>query len=427
MLCKLNYNTPIYARVHSHKLGLLRWIFSGLILFYIVVWSMLYKGGYLKEEAPIGTVRFSVQHAAVDSKNSSCKDPFEPGCLLDLHTAEELSYCVKNPRPRRHKKFQCRHLDAAESISIFEKSLLVATRISEYAQRRACPWNENGETVRCTNIWESGPATTFFVADVDELNLVFDHAIDTPTLGVTAAARTSPQGVLVSNDNGACATSLGADRPLAPCSIAPNKTSDGSGLDVIRLSTLLRSTGIDLDGGTTFHSNHSLRYTGMVLVVFIEYTNFVPFFGITKNVTYKYRVSPIEGTGAKILEQEYLNKEHSRRVLQKRHGVLVAVKFSGTLRQFDWSTCLITLTTSLALLAVATTIVDAMAMYLLKESKEFDRVKYKDVELDGGKINADGYDRPMACENIGMQSEREEDSEDMPLLRSQQDRLSLNS
>ena len=57
-----NYNTPIYARVHSKKLGLLRWTFSGLILAYIVFYSMLYKGGYLKEEAPIGTVRFSVQH-----------------------------------------------------------------------------------------------------------------------------------------------------------------------------------------------------------------------------------------------------------------------------------------------------------------------------------------------------------------------------
>jgi hypothetical protein len=57
-----SYNTPIYARVKSAKLGLLRWIFSSLILIYILGYSMLYRGGYLQFESPIGTVRFSVQH-----------------------------------------------------------------------------------------------------------------------------------------------------------------------------------------------------------------------------------------------------------------------------------------------------------------------------------------------------------------------------
>jgi hypothetical protein len=407
-----NYNTPIYARVHSRKLGLLRWSLVALILVYILFWSMLYKGGYLKEEAPIGTVRFSVQHAGVraGTKDTPCHDPFEPGCHLALHLPKELPYCVQNAAPRAHKKFPCRHLDATESTTVFEKSLLIATRITEYTQQRACPWGKNGGDKRCSGIWTSNAPTTFFVADVDDVNLVLDHAIDTPTLGVTAASRTSPQGSLVSTDDATCASTPGADRPWSPCKILPNTTSERSGLDVLRLSTLIRSaTGIGLDTATTFASNHSLRYTGMVLVILIEYSNFVPFFGVVQNTTYNYRVSFIRGTGAKILEQEYLNSDHSRRILQKRHGVLLAVKFSGALRQFDWSVCLITLTTSLALLAVATTVVDALAMYMLKESREFDKVKYIDVKL-GSEVSA-GQTRKAR------KGEEAEDDEDAPLIR----------
>ena len=432
-----NYNTPIYARVHSKKLGLLRWTFSGLILAYIVFYSMLYKGGYLKEEAPIGTVRFSVQHAGIHKDtHQPCHDPFEAGCVLpQLHATADLSYCIDNPDSRSHKKFPCRHYDATESTTMFEKSLLVATRITEYVQDRVCPWSTNGKgnTKACTNIWKNHneePPLTFFVADVEAMTLVLDHAIDTPTLGVTAAARTSPQGLLLVDNDATCASTPGQHRLTAPCTILPNKTSTADaasttnqGLDVFTVNTLIHAAndGRGLDDPTTFASNHSLRYTGMVLVMFIEYSNFVPWYGVVDETTYKYRTSFIKGTGAKNMEEEYLNAGHSTRLLQKKHGLLLAVKFTGTIRSFDWSECLMTLTTSLALLAVATTIVDALALYLLdSDTGEFDKIKYQDVRLGAGEegsgTNVGRGKRRVELER-GREGEKEEEqNEEMPLL-----------
>ena len=413
-----SYNTALYARVHSKRLGLLRLAFTGMILIYIFCYSMGYKGGYLMKEAPIGTVRFSVQHEAYhnDGTNTPCHDPFEDNCAIKLHAPKMLSYCLGNKEIRRHQKFSCRHLDATEATTVFEKSLLIATRITEYNQERTCKWNDDEQ--QCTSMWKSSSpaASTFFVADIEATTLVLDHAIDTPTLGITAAARTSPQGMLIGNDDETCHTTPGEQSGTAPCFIHPNKTSRRSGLDVFRLSTLIQAAtqGVTLDDETSFNNSHSLRYSGMVLVVLIEYTNFIPFQGVSDTVTYKYNVKYIKGTGAKNMEQRYIGNNIDQRTLQKRHGVMLSVKFTGALYAFDWSVCLITLTTSLALLAVATTIVDTFALYILRSNGRFTKIKYQDYEINYEDIKIAMEETTITKERIAM--EEEDDEEETPLL-----------
>ena len=80
-----------------------------------------------------------------------------------------------------------------------------------------------------------------------------------------------------------------------------------------------------------------------------------------------------------------------------------------------------TLTTSLALLAVATTIVDALALYLLdSDTGEFDKIKYQDVRLGAGEegsgTNVGRGKRRVELER-GREGEKEEEqNEEMPLL-----------
>ena len=412
-----SYNTPIYARVKSAKLGLLRWIFSSLILIYILGYSMLYRGGYLQSESPIGTVRFSVQHPGHLPNNQPCHDPFQENCILHLHASKDLSYCSENPTPREHKKFHCRHLDATETITVFEKSVLIATRITEYIQERTCLFTNPN---KCTQLWKTKTSKeqTYFIGDVDDLTLVLDHAIDTPTLGITAASRTSPKGMLISTNDVMCQNLV---QQNAPCEIAP--TLHTSGLDVFQLSTLIQlaTEGGTLDETTSFASNHSLRYTGMVLVVLIEYSNFIPLYGVSNTVTYHYKLKFIKGTGAKHMHQQYLT-DSNERILQKRHGVLMVVKFAGSLHAFDWQTCLVTLTTSLALLAVATTIVDGLALYILRGNGQFEAIKYQDVVLkgDGGddEDGDDGHSSKWKTKQLKFNDmlKEEMDGEDVPLL-----------
>ena len=63
-----------------------------------------------------------------------------------------------------------------------------------------------------------------------------------------------------------------------------------------------------------------------------------------------------------------------------------------------------TLTTSLALLAVATTIVDGLALYVMQGHGKFDRIKYQDVRLVGAVVG-----------RVGKEGEGERD-EEAPLL-----------
>ena len=88
-----------------------------------------------------------------------------------------------------------------------------------------------------------------------------------------------------------------------------------------------------------------------------------------------YRPSFISGTKAKVQEQLW-TKYPEQRVTLDRHSLKVVIIQTGMLGRFDLLTLLVTLTTSLGLLAVSTTIVDLLAIRVLPMRAAYRSAKY---------------------------------------------------
>ena len=87
----------------------------------------------------------------------------------------------------------------------------------------------------------------------------------------------------------------------------------------------------------------------------------------------EYKIEQIKPTG------------ESTRSVYNRHGVRFIVKQSGLLGEADPQATLLTLVTGLALLAVATTLVDGLMQYALKDRKAYQSFKTQETP-DFGEI-----------------------------------------
>lgn len=394
------YPTVSFVRIVDWRLGCLKYSFVGVICLYILLYSFLYKGNYTRSEAPVGAVRFSLQHHTP----SGC-DPLDTGCELTLREHANIPYCDGNKEKRPFKKFQCINIDLIEASTSFENSVLVATRITEILQKRVCPREPKANTTtKCKAIWkEMKPESKFFVADIEHATMMIDHSVTAPTIGISGTARGSPQGYLhVPQNDELCKTTPSEHQdsfesaitgPLgdmvrgAPCMILPNSTASSEsdkekGFDVFTIGTLLAAAGGNLDD-MGYRGDHSNRYLGMVLFLEIRYFNFYPWSGILPHgaIEYQYSAHILKGTGAKVMWQQYVEQNMLERVVQKRHGVLVVVEQVGDLHAVDFSVILVTLTTSLALLAVAGAVVDFLAIYIAPRRQVYRKYKYKDTPV----------------------------------------------
>lgn len=154
----------------------------------------------------------------------------------------------------------------------------------------------------------------------------------------------------------------------APCYIPPNLTGDG--LDIFRLETLMQAMGLGLDLDSYPGSGHSLRYEGMTATLQIEYFNSWPYHGVLSNVSYIYNLIPVPKNPYKATSLVW-EQYPGRRVKRDTHGILLSVQGTGQLAAFNVQQLLVTLTTSLALLAVSATVVKYLALYALKQRQYY--------------------------------------------------------
>ena len=98
-------------------------------------------------------------------------------------------------------------------------------------------------------------------------------------------------------------------------------------------------------------------------------------------IDYTYHVSLVDGTKSKV-QQELFFEYPEKRISRDRHGVQVVVLQTGELGTFNFSIALINLTTSLALLAMSTTIVDLLAIRVMPRKAEYRSTKYEIVDMD---------------------------------------------
>lgn len=160
--------------------------------------------------------------------------------------------------------------------------------------------------------------------------------------------------------------------------------------DVFPIADLLKIAGVSLDGGKQDGQYNMdcepYREAGVLVEVEASYQNLEPFWSSfrdnSKHISYTYniRTRPV----GEIKSEQFSSMQPldfpNTRIIENRHGIYVHVKVAGQFGEFSIVYLLVMLTTSLALLAVATKIVDFLAIYVLADKDKYSEWKYQVTE-----------------------------------------------
>ncbi|KAM9996721.1 hypothetical protein ACTFIZ_001669 [Dictyostelium cf. discoideum] len=340
------YSTVKIVRIRDRRLGILHLSFLVGIIAYIVVYSAIIKKGYLFTEVPIGSVRTSLK-----SPNTF---------------ATNLTYCANQQHSGSTYPFtplDCNYWD--EQLALFpvgqDSTFTCTTRVRLSNQSANCDFT----SPTCKFIDEPGSAQNIYIADIESFTILIDHTMYASSSGSQFNA-VDLHGYMLNQDGD-------------QVQIDANGTSIGvSGKpDIMTIGQLLSFGGVSLDQASPVDSNVSIRYDGVVLFVFITYSNTYTY--STSDFRYVYSVQQIANTIYDVPEIVIL-KDINTRLLLKRHGIRVIFIQTGTIGSFHFQTLLLTLVSGLGLLAVATTVVDQLAIRLLPQRKSYSSLKFQVTE-----------------------------------------------
>jgi hypothetical protein len=117
-----------------------------------------------------------------------------------------------------------------------------------------------------------------------------------------------------------------------------------------------------------------MRDRGLVIVLSISYSNQDPnsLLGISDHIHYQYRVQRIFETEYETTETVYgwvgeedSNEDETHRLIRKRFGILIKIIQTGSIARFSLQELLFHVMSGLGLLAIITTVVDTLALYLM--------------------------------------------------------------
>jgi ATP P2X receptor len=387
------YDTVKYVHIKDARLGVLRVFFLFGIVAYVVVFEMMAQGGWLESSPVVGVVRLSLQHPTIDN----C-DPSTNGCANSFSALNTLPYCTQyNDTARTNRSYSgatypCEIYEAINAQIVSERSIVVITRGSVKNQTLLCTSND----MTCPNTYhDTSSEHKFFTAQSEAFTILLDHAVTASKICTNQNNRASQacsseasnyQGRLLSKSNRLCAlehtkgnafTSYQSKKETGnvPCYIQPNRTSTNQ--DFFSLNILLEAAGMDLDdcNPNTGIPCQTYRDTGATLLLNIYWSDFRPFRGL---VTPYYYYSPQFIVGSTFKQNiPFYETYRSSRTLLNAHGVKVAILIGGEFNQFNIVTFMVTLTTAVGLLAVATSIVDWCMLYILPDKKRYQQAKYE--------------------------------------------------
>jgi len=399
-----SYSTVKFIKIDDKRLATLHYTFQICIFLYIVVYQIIGNLGYADSAEPIGSLRLSIQPPMKSGDPNK-----DPNYQFDFPKLNDLDYCAQNKNASATTILPCKYF--GEIGSVFPVTgtspFFLSTRIQESNQTLVCRNPSDGETCRQTFAFDCKPdgkpcqdksraeQEKFFLAGIEDFTLMLDHAAQSPTDPSLSGDVSRMKGYL---------KGCNSDDQR----IEPSKTPGGQ--DYYSISQLLSTVKTKSDNnkeddvkcGTTldelssvYESEDSIRYEGSVIIITIEYSNSKPWSGISKVIDYKYSVTLLHGAKSKVMEGIY-TKYPDQRTIQNRHGIVFTVLQQGSLKSFSLITMLTKLTTSLALLAMATTVVDALMSYCLKHKEVYLKMKYSEIQVvenNDGSINYRALDQ----------------------------------
>ena len=419
------YTTTKLVRIQDRRLGIIKYAFWIAIFVYIAGIQLGYYSGYLQVFDPTGTIRYSLRQPTIDQDGKPGCDPVtgnppfvDPSefCHSDYAPLSQASYCLQSGvqpgcplgkypsahttdsdgKPYCFNQYVCQINDFVDDQIVAQDSISMATYVQEVEQTRACSRSGtfNGT---CPQVWKAVLPISesnvrndqYFVAGLENYTVLIEHSVHSLGAGVDAVSRNMDGKLAVPDNSELCAEkaaegksvdSSGKPTSTAPCFIYPKKGS-AQKLDVFTINDLVRASNSYFDDWNQIPPKpgkpvkHSVRYSGVVLLLNIQYTN-VRHFDVPGNVSYTYHVSALPSSNPKFIHSvESTNMTH--RVVQKRYSIKLQAIYTGTLGKFVFLNLLLQLTTSLTLFAVATTVTDYLAIYGLPDRKLYYNAKYE--------------------------------------------------
>jgi ATP P2X receptor len=387
----LSYETVKYVSIRDSRLGVLRYCLVAAIVVYVGVFELWAFGGWLASSPVDGAVRFSLQQPT----ENGC-DPFgaDETCRNAFAPLNQLPYCEQSSAAVNYEGnvYPCEIYEAINAQIVTETSLVVVTRAATANQTLVCG-NGPLKNMTCPQTYETfGGEHKFYTAQSEAFTVLVDHAVtasqicnDHLSSYACSAASSDFLGRLYSNNPELCREQHALNMAFrrnrgtkqtqnSPCYIQPNRTVLQQ--DFFSLDVLLRAAGVTLDDcvSNVTAKCQTYRDAGATLLLNIVWNDFTVYRGKSEP-HYSYRTS-IVGRSFK-MSVPYYESYREKRTLFTAHGIRIAVLLGGEFHKFELVSFLITVTTALGLLAVSTTVVDSLMLYILPEKERYAQAKYE--------------------------------------------------
>jgi len=458
--------TPKFVYIRDRYLGLLKYTFMFLIFLYVVVYDLMYNCSHLQGHPAGGYGTITMSHPSKECHDRTCINEY--ASIASLKYCEQAESAVEQgDSPKKGRLLlskgkepklgdfitvprTCRYLDN-DRLTLEEtpNQIFVPTRYVSYSQAmdKRCydplmkglkghtPRNlGDAEAFDCKNGWETqGTPKEFFVADIGDFTLEFQHSFMAPDIGMSGVSSDYKGFFAACNTNhpkdetkecvrAEVPNTLGAVAPedeahnVKPEELGINSlTGTPDGLDQIKFKDLLKLTPVARNFSWTEdipdrklprqfgHAETSIRESGGMLMLSVDYDNTgtgrpglpgldLPafFLGSIKPVTYTYRPYFIPTKSNKRVEVLQASDASATRTVNIWYGVTVQMSFDGRVVEFSFSQLLHGFTTGLVLLSSATTLVVCLALYVCKHKEKYllqmyqyteDMSEYKELPL----------------------------------------------
>lgn len=305
--------------------------------------SLFWQQAFLKRTDVGGLVRLELQPAAQPYRWA---DGTAPYCLNAVPTAESAALGYDFPSPGFYRlrpgglvfpQYSCKYLD--QDWELFERTLFVATRNS-YISQTLSNLSSCSTLAHSYCTWGSpaDKAQNIYIPDIEYFTLLLDHNIVESDGRFTNAKVMSGRALLGSNKQ-----ALGPCSSYSPgrCPLTVAFGEQGRN-DIVPISYLLYLAGVRSLDDAAFSQNETLRYSGLVLSVSIEYSNsFIDTgkwtLGGANTFAYTLRAALLPDTSYRTVSTSMISEAPSfeNRTESISHGMRIAVSQVAHISKWD--------------------------------------------------------------------------------------------
>ncbi|KAI9140005.1 hypothetical protein BKA69DRAFT_1126033 [Paraphysoderma sedebokerense] len=341
--CHKRYETFKTVRVRDRRLGLLHYLFSIFIVLYIVI-SIIQGQLYLRREpVTAGSIRTNLARPVNTSTPKYCNQTTP--CV---YWPPEL---VTSP--------------AQEDGAVFLTTRVTITYNSAPHFTGCSPIVS--PSADCALKFNKSESVTYHVANIEDYTLMIEHTVKGKNVK-KSVVNSDMKGELVFS-------SWKPSKKFSPSYSGESpRPADVPG-DIISVGDILDAADINLDSISSAPGagpNESLRSSGIVLIMFIDYSNSESNY---TELTYKYLPGSIQKAEGKIVEVIY-DVSLGNYVQLNRHGVRIKFIQTGTIGEFDFMALLSYLAGAIALFKVAQLIVEQLMLRFLPQKEFYAKYKY---------------------------------------------------